>query len=68
MRRVEFNVEVREEDAAYWAEVTALRGCFASGATLDELNDALAEAIGMYLDDGEGTPTAHAEEVRIRVS
>ena len=28
-----------------------LPGCFASGATLDELREALAEAIGLYLWD-----------------
>ena len=37
------------EEDAYWAEVLELPGCFASGGTLTELKDALAEAIGMVL-------------------
>lgn len=45
----EFHVTIHEEDGSYWADVTELPGCFASGATLDELHDALLEAIRLYL-------------------
>ena len=48
---MELTVRVHFEDGAYWAEVVELPGCFASGDTLDELKDALGEAIGMYLED-----------------
>jgi predicted RNase H-like HicB family nuclease len=32
-----------------WAEVKELPGCFASGTDLDELYEALEDAIGLYL-------------------
>ena len=44
-------VLVREEGSGFWAEVSQLPGCFASGRTLTELREALAEAIGLYLSD-----------------
>ncbi|MBK5229845.1 MAG: type II toxin-antitoxin system HicB family antitoxin [Thermoleophilia bacterium] len=48
---IEYIVKVHEEDGSYWAEVLDLPGCFASGQTLDELREALGEAIGLYLAD-----------------
>ncbi|HLH65537.1 MAG TPA: type II toxin-antitoxin system HicB family antitoxin [Solirubrobacteraceae bacterium] len=48
---MELQVVVREEHGVLWSEVPELPGCFASGATLSELRDALAEAIGLYLWD-----------------
>lgn len=45
-----FTLSVHFEDEHVWAEVQDLPGCFASGRDLDELKEALAEAIGMYLD------------------
>ena len=44
-------VRVREEGEGYWAEIPELPGCFASGRTLNELREALGEAIGLYLWD-----------------
>src|SRR5205823_2992920 len=41
-----------EEDGSYWAKVQELPGCFASGFTLDELREALFEAIQLWLPDG----------------
>ena len=35
----------------YWAEVSELPGCFASGKNLDELQEALQEAIQFCLED-----------------
>jgi predicted RNase H-like HicB family nuclease len=52
---VELTVRVHFEQGAYWAEVLELPGCFASGETLDELKDALDEAIAMYLQDDAAT-------------
>jgi predicted RNase H-like HicB family nuclease len=46
---VELTVRVHFEEGAYWAEVLELPGCFASGETLVELEDALDEAIAMVL-------------------
>jgi predicted RNase H-like HicB family nuclease len=42
-----------DDDGSYWAEVKELPGCFASGRTLDELKEALFEAIEMCLPDAE---------------
>lgn len=65
----------REEDGSFWAEVLDLPGCFASGANLDELSEALEEAISLYLHDdpdaGEITKITpgHMEvgEMRVKV-
>lgn len=52
MARLKFNVRVNEEDdGTYWATVEELPGCFASGRDLDELKEALSEAIQMCLPD-----------------
>ena len=40
-----------DDDESYWADVVEIPGCLASGRTLDELAEALEEAIGMSLDD-----------------
>ena len=50
---MEFHATVHEEDGAYWAEVKELPGCFASGKDLNELHEALIEAISMCLTDEE---------------
>ena len=39
----------REPGQDLWAEIAELPGCFASGQDLDELREALAEAIALYL-------------------
>jgi predicted RNase H-like HicB family nuclease len=66
---VELQALIHEEDGSYWAEVKELPGCFASGATLDELKEALVEAISMCLEDGvEGTPVARVDEMRVLVA
>ncbi len=41
----------RGDDGSLWAEVDELPGCFASGDTLDELNEDLAAAISLYLSE-----------------
>lgn len=67
---MEFRALIHEEDGAYWAEVKELPGCFASGANLDELKEALIEAITFCLDDDQnakGTPSAHVDEMRVLV-
>jgi predicted RNase H-like HicB family nuclease len=48
---MELTAVIRREDDGYWAEVKELPGCFASGRSLDELREALAEAVELYLDD-----------------
>ncbi len=48
---MELTVIVHRERGSFWSEVSELPGCFASGGTLDELHEALAESIGLYLWD-----------------
>lgn len=51
---MELTVVVNEEPEGLWSEVVELPGCFASGRTLEELCDAVAEAVGLYLWDLPG--------------
>jgi predicted RNase H-like HicB family nuclease len=47
-----YTLEIHDEDdGSLWAQVAELPGCFASGNDVDELLEAAAEAIGMYLAD-----------------
>ncbi|MBV9465224.1 MAG: type II toxin-antitoxin system HicB family antitoxin [Solirubrobacterales bacterium] len=45
---MELTVVVHQERQGFWSEIEELPGCFASGRTLVELREALAEAVGMY--------------------
>lgn len=53
---VEITANIRLEEGSYWAEVPALPGCFAAGATLDELVDSLKEGVELYLAGDEDRP------------
>lgn len=70
----EFRALVHEEDGAYWAEVATLPGCFASGRDLEELREAIVEAITLYLEGGEPaviaprSATTHVDEIRVLVT
>jgi predicted RNase H-like HicB family nuclease len=75
MAEQEFRVLVHEEGDTYWAEVDGLPGCFASGHDLDELREAVVEAISLYLsgEKPEGsspvaTPRGRVDEMRVLVS
>ena len=60
----EINYTVRvhsEADGSYWAEVSELPGCFASGESEAELWEALAEAVEIYLS----TPDS---KIKVRVA
>lgn len=51
MEKVELTAVIHEApDGSLWAEVTELPGCFASGFSLDELQEALVEAVSMCLE------------------
>jgi predicted RNase H-like HicB family nuclease len=41
----------QDDDGSFVAEVLDLPGCFATGWTLDELREAVEEAINLYLHD-----------------
>jgi predicted RNase H-like HicB family nuclease len=52
MAQQRFTVTVHDEgEGQLWAEVVELPGCFAAGATLEELNESLREGLGLYLHD-----------------
>ncbi len=48
---MEVTIVVHREREGFWSEVSELPGCFATGRTLDELTEAVGEAVGMYLWD-----------------
>ena len=76
MNSTEYVVRVhRDDDDSYWAEVVELPGCFASGESLDQLSEALAESIALYLGDDDGgaeVPPVHSPlrigEMRVTVA
>lgn len=57
-RQMELTARIHMEDGSYWAVVSELPGCFASGDTLDELVESLREGIALHLADegGESGP------------
>ena len=70
MHTMEFHASIHEDDdGAFWADVRELPGCFASGATMAELTEALIEAVGLSLEDGpaEVRVSGRASPVRARV-
>jgi predicted RNase H-like HicB family nuclease len=61
-----------ESDGSLWAEVDELPGCFATGGDLNELVEALGEAIVMCIEDDPDHPTEislalHIAPVRVAV-
>jgi len=75
MAEREFRVFVHEEDGSYWAEVEGLPGCLASGKDLDELREAVVEAITLYLSGDKPNewerptaPRGRVDEMRVLVS
>lgn len=47
-----YHVELHFEEDHIWAQVIELPGCFATGRDLEELSEALTEALNMVLGDG----------------
>lgn len=65
---MEFVAHIHHEDGSYWAEVPELPGCFASGDSLDELAEALQEAVLLYLSDGAPKPPSSAAVASMTVA
>jgi len=64
------HVEVHYENGAFWAQVSEWPGCFATGATLDELIEALCESIGLFVTPGDqeiGTVRVRVDGIELRV-
>jgi predicted RNase H-like HicB family nuclease len=59
-------IRVSHDNDGFWAEVVELPGCFASGTDVNELREALQDAIGVYLSDppSAGEPGRY---VRVRI-
>jgi predicted RNase H-like HicB family nuclease len=58
-----YTVRVHHEPGEeLWAEVLELPGCFAAGADMGELRDALSEAISLYLSDPLGGAGEEVDE------
>jgi predicted RNase H-like HicB family nuclease len=49
-------VEIHNEDGVLWGQVVELPGVFATGDDLDELAEALGEAIALYQATSEAAP------------
>jgi predicted RNase H-like HicB family nuclease len=64
---MELHARIHEEDdGSLWAEVKELPGCFASGATMSELTEALLEAVGLWLEDGSSAVRVSDSPARIQ--
>jgi hypothetical protein len=44
-------IHIHHDGSEHWSEVAERQGYFASGRTLNELHEALGEAVGLYLWD-----------------
>jgi predicted RNase H-like HicB family nuclease len=49
-------VEIHNADGVLWGQVVELPGVFATGDDLDELTEALGEAIALYQTKTESAP------------
>jgi predicted RNase H-like HicB family nuclease len=59
--QVTLQAQVHCEEGMYWAEVPSYPGLFASGETLDELQEAIVEAWLLYTQDD--IASAHIEQI-----
>ena len=54
MQQLTFTVRTHDEDGgSKWAEVLELPGCFASGDSMEEIQEAVVEAISLCLSSRE---------------
>lgn len=70
MAPMELHAVIHEEDGSCWAEVKELPGCFASGHDLEEVKQALVEAIGLVLtdEDGHTSPSVRVDELKLTIA
>jgi predicted RNase H-like HicB family nuclease len=67
-RYVELTANIHREDGSYWANVSELPGCFATGDSLDELFDSLREGIQLYLEEDSGSNGPPASPLQVKVA
>jgi predicted RNase H-like HicB family nuclease len=67
---VELTANIHREDESYWADVSELPGCFASGDNLDQLFDSLREGIRLYLEgeDGSSSNGSPSSPLQVKVA
>lgn len=63
MMELEVIVHHDSETKGFWAEVVQLPGCFAAGHTREELEEALKEAISLYLQDEDPAEVLSSDHV-----
>lgn len=56
---VRFTVRIHEEDGSLWAEVVQMPGLFVSGESIDEIQEALTEAMSLYMTSKNVTVSYH---------
>jgi len=61
---VAYTLNIHEEDGEFWGQFEELPGCFAAGATIDELLESAEEALELYLRETD-VPTPAAPVVPI---
>lgn len=58
MEERSLHIEVHREDGMFWSQVTEWPGCFATGATLQELMEAIEDNLALYITP-DGQDLAH---------
>jgi predicted RNase H-like HicB family nuclease len=65
----DLTVRIHHEEDMYWAEIEELPGCFASGATMPELVEAIQEAVSLYLSSPDrATVNAELTGMKMKVT
>lgn len=66
----EYEVIVHSEDGSFWAEVQGLPGLFVAGDSIEEIFDALPEALELYMtepgQDELGVNISNIEQVETK--
>ena len=63
---MELTANIHLEEGSYWAQVSEMPGCFATGFTLDELISSLREEIQLYLAENESDLEKPVPPLQIR--
>lgn len=68
MKTTQYTLQVQlDDDGSYWATIDELPGLFASGFTLEELQENVGETIPLYLSEGIGpvTPVKVSADLKV---
>lgn len=67
MASTTYTVQIHEEDGTLWAEVLELPGCFVTAEHMEELPEALSEAISLVVEHPVGIVRLGPAESRVEV-